>query len=207
VEVRQILSVLLVFTLLAVVLWMLRRKGIPKLRELIPDCCDPGTASDEPAPSRRRGYASGVAASLLSSAIGRGGAAASEQQSLPPRGVYPLRAMARFLSRPASRTKSLRAVERLTLTPHHSLHLVELRGREFLVATYPQGCTLLPESGPARSSRVEAAPSQSPAEPPPRNRAEAALEEPGESSLCDGDRRSSPAAGCVDPVYEKLARA
>jgi hypothetical protein len=39
--------------------------------------------------------------------------------------------------------KSLTAVERIALTPHHALHLVHAPGRELLVATHPQGCTLL----------------------------------------------------------------
>jgi flagellar biogenesis protein FliO len=35
------------------------------------------------------------------------------------------------------------AVERLSLTPQHSLHMVRVNGREFVVATHPQGCTLV----------------------------------------------------------------
>jgi flagellar biogenesis protein FliO len=41
--------------------------------------------------------------------------------------------------------RSLEAVERLALTPQHSLHLVKIGGREVVVATYPQGCVLLTE--------------------------------------------------------------
>jgi flagellar biogenesis protein FliO len=41
--------------------------------------------------------------------------------------------------------RSLQAVERLALTPQHSLHLVKIGGREVVVATYPQGCVLLTE--------------------------------------------------------------
>jgi flagellar biogenesis protein FliO len=41
--------------------------------------------------------------------------------------------------------RSLESVERLLLTPSHSLHLVKIRGREIVVATYPQGCALLLE--------------------------------------------------------------
>lgn len=44
-------------------------------------------------------------------------------------------------------TRSLRAVERLSLTPQHTLHLlhVQIQGgeREVVVATHPEGCTLL----------------------------------------------------------------
>lgn len=47
--------------------------------------------------------------------------------------------------RPASRGRSLESLERLALTPQHSLHLVKIGGREVVVATYPQGCALLTE--------------------------------------------------------------
>lgn len=43
------------------------------------------------------------------------------------------------------RVRSLEALERLALTPQHSLHLVRIGGREVVVATYPQGCVLLTE--------------------------------------------------------------
>jgi flagellar biogenesis protein FliO len=39
--------------------------------------------------------------------------------------------------------RSLEQVEKLSLTPHHALHLVRVEGREILVATHPQGCTLI----------------------------------------------------------------
>jgi flagellar biogenesis protein FliO len=32
---------------------------------------------------------------------------------------------------------------RLPLTPQHTLHLIRIQGAEFLVATYPQGCSLV----------------------------------------------------------------
>ncbi|HLH44480.1 MAG TPA: hypothetical protein VKV74_15925 [Bryobacteraceae bacterium] len=48
---------------------------------------------------------------------------------------------------PLRRTRSIYAVERLVLTPHHTLHLLRVEfqgeGRELLVATHPQGCTTL----------------------------------------------------------------
>jgi flagellar biogenesis protein FliO len=47
--------------------------------------------------------------------------------------------------RPAGRGRALESVERLALTPQHSLHLVKIGGREVVVATYPQGCVLLTE--------------------------------------------------------------
>jgi flagellar biogenesis protein FliO len=41
----------------------------------------------------------------------------------------------------------LEVVDRLPLTPHHSLHLVRWADRTLLIALSPQGCTLL-ESAP-----------------------------------------------------------
>jgi hypothetical protein len=35
------------------------------------------------------------------------------------------------------------AMERLALTPQHTLHLVRINGREVLVATHPQGCSVV----------------------------------------------------------------
>lgn len=51
----------------------------------------------------------------------------------------------RFPGRPrtAGRGRSLESVERLALTPTHSLHLVRINGHELVVATHPQGCELL----------------------------------------------------------------
>jgi hypothetical protein len=43
----------------------------------------------------------------------------------------------------AERTRSMVAVERLVLTPQHTLHLVRIDGREVLVATHPQGCSVV----------------------------------------------------------------
>jgi flagellar biogenesis protein FliO len=42
-----------------------------------------------------------------------------------------------------SRKNALQAVERLTLGPQHSLHLVRLAGRGLLVGTSPAGCAVL----------------------------------------------------------------
>ena len=38
-------------------------------------------------------------------------------------------------------TSSMVVVERLALTPQHTLHIVRINGREVLVATHPQGCS------------------------------------------------------------------
>jgi flagellar biogenesis protein FliO len=43
------------------------------------------------------------------------------------------------------RVRALESLERLALTPQHSLHLVKIAGREVVVATSPQGCVLLTE--------------------------------------------------------------
>jgi flagellar biogenesis protein FliO len=42
--------------------------------------------------------------------------------------------------------KSLASVERLSLTPHHAVHLIHIGGRELLIATHPNGLTLLTEN-------------------------------------------------------------
>jgi flagellar biogenesis protein FliO len=41
------------------------------------------------------------------------------------------------------RTKRMQVLERLPLTPHHSLHLVNVDGRTVLVSVSPGGCQLL----------------------------------------------------------------
>ena len=42
-----------------------------------------------------------------------------------------------------ARQRALETIERLPLTPQHTLHVLRLREREILVATHPHGCTLL----------------------------------------------------------------
>jgi hypothetical protein len=83
---RQVFSVLLVFSLLGAVLWVLRRGGRISFQGL--------------AWKRALGYQTGHARSMI-------------------------------------------AVERLVLTPQHTLHLVCIHGREVLVATHPQGCSVV----------------------------------------------------------------
>ena len=46
------------------------------------------------------------------------------------------------------RSKRLRAIERLPLTPQHSLHVVEVEGRTVLIATSPGGCSILEAGAP-----------------------------------------------------------
>ena len=45
--------------------------------------------------------------------------------------------------KPSANGRALETVERLALTPQHVLHLVRVQGREVVVATHPQGCTVL----------------------------------------------------------------
>jgi flagellar biogenesis protein FliO len=42
-----------------------------------------------------------------------------------------------------SNPRQLESIERLPLTPHHSLHLVRVEDRTVLVAVSPGGCSLL----------------------------------------------------------------
>jgi hypothetical protein len=84
---RQVFSVLLVFSLLGAVLWALRRGGR-------------------------------ISFPLF---IGRGFAR----------------------KRILGNTRAMIAVERLSLTPQHTLHVVRVNGRELLVLTHPQGCTVV----------------------------------------------------------------
>jgi hypothetical protein len=56
-------------------------------------------------------------------------------------------------------SRAMIAVERLGLTPQHTLHLVRMGGRELIVATHPQGCTLISEQAmnhPANRRAMEA---------------------------------------------------
>jgi hypothetical protein len=68
-----------------------------------------------------------------------------------------------FRRRGNSPERVLETVERLVLTPQHTLHVVRWRDREMLVATYPQGCALLDvdqkadERNPSLASRGAAA--------------------------------------------------
>ena len=49
----------------------------------------------------------------------------------------------------SGKNRSLASAERLALTPQHALHLVRCNGRELLVATHPQGCSLLSDRADA----------------------------------------------------------
>jgi len=55
-------------------------------------------------------------------------------------------------TRRLSGNKSIQTIERMTLTPQHSLHLVRFNGRELLVATHPHGCALLLDTTESQTS-------------------------------------------------------
>ena len=65
--------------------------------------------------------------------------------------------MAQFAFKTAgsSRRKTMQVLERMALTPQHSLHLVRVENRVVLIAASPAGCSILEGfSEPARE-RVE----------------------------------------------------
>jgi len=42
-----------------------------------------------------------------------------------------------------SRSRTLASLEQLPLTQKHTLHLVKIHDQELLIATHPQGCSIL----------------------------------------------------------------
>lgn len=58
-------------------------------------------------------------------------------------------------TRASGKARSMRVVERLALTPQHSLHLVSVKGRTVLIAVSPGGCSVLegfaPDAEPERA--------------------------------------------------------
>ncbi len=119
---RQMLAVMVVFALLGLALWKLRRAGIPAVRP-------PGTGTGGLAGWLR--VASGLSRYAMA-ARGRTGTVESRRA----------RAFERPMERPLER------MDRLALTPQHMLHLVRVQGREWVVATHPQGCAWLPSGLP-----------------------------------------------------------
>lgn len=64
------------------------------------------------------------------------------------------RGMARFAVKGLGRgAKHIQPIERFTLTPQHSLHLVSVGGRTMLIAVSPAGCAVL-EKDVAASAEV-----------------------------------------------------
>jgi flagellar biogenesis protein FliO len=58
-------------------------------------------------------------------------------------------------SRAGTSGRALEAVERVALTPQHAIHLIRFEGRDLLVSTHPQGCSLLLPCG-ERPHKAEA---------------------------------------------------
>jgi len=57
------------------------------------------------------------------------------------------RGLAQLASLPARKTaRRLESMERLALTPQHTLHLVRLGGRALLISSSPSGCALVETS-------------------------------------------------------------
>jgi flagellar biogenesis protein FliO len=50
-------------------------------------------------------------------------------------------------NRASKKDRSIEQVEKLVLTPQHTLHLIRVEGREMVVATHPQGCTVISCAG------------------------------------------------------------
>ena len=57
--------------------------------------------------------------------------------------------LARFTVKGIGRSsgRRMQSIERLPLTPQHSLHLVSVGGRVLLIAVSPGGCSILDSSG------------------------------------------------------------
>ena len=114
---RQVLSILLVFALLGVVLWKARRGG------------------------------SNLALTFWrqASRTGPPAAAPTERNFVFRRGRQAPLCGLLFRRLAAPSPRALERVERLALTQHHAVHLIRVQGRDVLVATHPQGCTVLSE--------------------------------------------------------------
>lgn len=67
------------------------------------------------------------------------------------------RGMAQFAFRPpgAAKRRSIQVIERMALTPQHSLHLVRVAGRTMLIAASPAGCSILEGLPEPAAERVE----------------------------------------------------
>jgi flagellar biogenesis protein FliO len=57
-------------------------------------------------------------------------------------------------ARSSSNGPRLASVGRIALTPHHAVHMVRIDDRELVVATHPQGCSVLVEAGESRKATV-----------------------------------------------------
>jgi flagellar biosynthetic protein FliO len=59
-----------------------------------------------------------------------------------------------FPSKPGSGSRKIQLVERLPLSPQHSLHLVRVGGRELLIGVSPAGCTVLDQAETTGTERA-----------------------------------------------------
>jgi flagellar biosynthetic protein FliO len=55
----------------------------------------------------------------------------------------------------ARRARRMEVLERLSLGPHHSLHLVRMDGAALLVACSPSGCNLIEAASAGRVSEAQ----------------------------------------------------
>ncbi len=71
--------------------------------------------------------------------------------------VLSRKGMVRFtmLGKFTSDTRRMQAIERLTLTAQHSLHLVKVSGRELLILVSPTGCSIVDSYPPAAGSHQD----------------------------------------------------
>jgi flagellar biogenesis protein FliO len=67
------------------------------------------------------------------------------------------RGMAQFAFKApgTGKRRSIQVIERMTLTPQHSLHLVRVADRTMLIAASPAGCSILEGFSAAVAERVE----------------------------------------------------
>lgn len=63
------------------------------------------------------------------------------------RGAGPLR----ILRSGKQPERGFKVVERIVLTPQHSLHVVRAGAEEWILATHPQGCNVIQKSGSAET--------------------------------------------------------
>lgn len=63
-------------------------------------------------------------------------------------------ALRRRAGHPRGRARLLTAVERLPLSPHHSVHLVRLGDRGLLIGVSPSGCAVLERAEWSRFERA-----------------------------------------------------
>jgi Flagellar biosynthesis protein, FliO len=68
------------------------------------------------------------------------------------RGITPLRGL--LANTRLGRRESLRVVERVSLTPQHSAHILRAGAREWVLITHPRGCTVIGRVQPGALSRT-----------------------------------------------------